>query len=46
VIRDVSLILQPLHAVREAYTREFAVDRHFRRYAFAGYYRALLTEAP
>lgn len=46
VIRDASLILQPLHVVREAYTPEFAVDRFFRRYAFAGYYRALLAEAP
>lgn len=38
VVRDPARMVRPLDAVRDGYCPEVAVDHHFRRYAYAGYY--------
>lgn len=38
VLRDPAPVISPLEAVADRYCPEVAVDRHFRRYAYAGYY--------
>lgn len=38
VLRDPARMIRPLDAVRDRYCPEVAVDRHFHRYAYAGYY--------